>query len=148
MEVSILDINDNPPRFQRDLYEIEVAEEDAQGEKYYDPYPFFFIITNSMSIGKTLLWSFLLRVLLFSNRLPYPDSHGLWQRWERDSELNIPLWNQICVSKSSRHWIFHRRIWKNLIQRMFGSRGKRVYYMICCAYVRRLYTAYLLSALP
>lgn len=31
IEVSILDINDNPPRFQRDLYEIEIAEEEAQG---------------------------------------------------------------------------------------------------------------------
>nr|XP_046241227.1 cadherin-like protein 26 [Scatophagus argus] len=29
--ISILDINDNPPRFQKDLYEIEVSEGDAQG---------------------------------------------------------------------------------------------------------------------
>ncbi|XP_041807656.1 cadherin-like protein 26 [Chelmon rostratus] len=31
VEISIRDINDNPPRFQRDLYEISIAEEDAQG---------------------------------------------------------------------------------------------------------------------
>ncbi|XP_051272508.1 cadherin-like protein 26 [Dicentrarchus labrax] len=31
VEISIRDINDNPPRFERDLYEISIAEEDAQG---------------------------------------------------------------------------------------------------------------------
>ncbi|XP_034549530.1 cadherin-like protein 26 [Notolabrus celidotus] len=31
VHISILDINDNPPRFQKDLYEISVKEEDEQG---------------------------------------------------------------------------------------------------------------------
>ncbi|XP_035517596.1 cadherin-like protein 26 [Morone saxatilis] len=31
VEISIRDINDNPPRFRRDLYEISIAEENAQG---------------------------------------------------------------------------------------------------------------------
>ncbi|XP_044079630.1 cadherin-like protein 26 [Siniperca chuatsi] len=31
VEISILDINDNPPRFQRDLYEVSIDEENAQG---------------------------------------------------------------------------------------------------------------------
>ncbi|XP_029908320.1 cadherin-like protein 26 [Myripristis murdjan] len=31
VEISILDINDNPPSFQRDLYEISIGEERAQG---------------------------------------------------------------------------------------------------------------------
>ncbi|XP_042261543.1 cadherin-like protein 26 [Thunnus maccoyii] len=31
LEISILDINDNPPRFQRDLYEVSVKEENIQG---------------------------------------------------------------------------------------------------------------------
>lgn len=32
VEISIRDINDNPPQFQRDLYEISVKEEVAQGK--------------------------------------------------------------------------------------------------------------------
>lgn len=34
-EITIKDINDNPPRFERDLYEIKVAEDESQGKKKY-----------------------------------------------------------------------------------------------------------------
>lgn len=33
VEIVITDINDNPPHFQKDLYEISVEEEKAQGKE-------------------------------------------------------------------------------------------------------------------
>lgn len=32
VEIYIQDINDNPPRFHRDLYEISIGEENTQGK--------------------------------------------------------------------------------------------------------------------
>lgn len=33
IEIAIKDINDNPPRFERDVYEIKVSEDEQQGKK-------------------------------------------------------------------------------------------------------------------
>lgn len=65
--------------------------------------------------------------LSFPKRLPPSDCGGLWHRPERDAKLHIPLWNQICVSKPTRHWILHWWVWNYFIQRMFGSWGKSLH---------------------
>lgn len=44
VEISIKDINDNPPRFLRDLYEINLSEGDPQGTDYNKPLHYFYFL--------------------------------------------------------------------------------------------------------
>lgn len=64
IEIAIHDINDNPPRFSRALYEIQVNEVTTQGKK-----------NQQVSYIQRLAESsvLFLRLICFSKRFPSPD---------------------------------------------------------------------------